>query len=60
MIRRMKMKRRKHVEVFQARDGWRWRVRAANGEITAQSEVYANKSSAMRAARATRMAVVVK
>lgn len=55
------MKRRKRIEVFQGRDGWRWHVRAANGEITAQSEVYASKANAMRAARAfSRLPVVVK
>jgi uncharacterized protein YegP (UPF0339 family) len=37
-------------EVFQGQDGdWRFRVRADNGEVVAQSEAYASKENATRA-----------
>lgn len=35
------------IEVFQALDGWRWRMRARNGEIVAQSEAYTRRESAV-------------
>ncbi len=39
-------------EVFTALDGsWRWRLRAGNGEIVAQSEAYTSKSTAERGAQ---------
>lgn len=39
------------VEVFRGRDGqWYFRLRAVNGEITAQSEAYTWRWSAKRAA----------
>jgi uncharacterized protein YegP (UPF0339 family) len=35
------------VTVYRAQDGWRWRARAANGEIVSESgEAYENKSYA--------------
>lgn len=34
------------IEVFQSADGWRWRMRARNGEIVAQSESYTRRESA--------------
>lgn len=37
-------------EVFQASDGWRWRLVAANGEIVSQSESYTRKDDAARGA----------
>lgn len=41
------------VEVFKGADGWRWHVRAANGQITATSgEAFASRSNARRAAKA--------
>jgi uncharacterized protein YegP (UPF0339 family) len=39
------------IEVFPAADGWRFRVRAANGRITAQSEGYTRYWSALRGAK---------
>lgn len=41
------------IEVYPAADGqWRWRLRAANGKITADgAEGYANESSCKRAVR---------
>jgi len=32
------------VEVYRASDGWRFRHRAANGEIDAQGEAYENRA----------------
>lgn len=44
-------------EVFRdAEDEWRWRLRAKNGEIVAQSEGYPSKSNAERGARDARAA----
>lgn len=30
-------------EIYKAADGWRWRLKAANGEIVASGESYKNK-----------------
>jgi len=39
--------------VFRGEDGWRWHVRAANGQLTATSgEAFASRSNARRAAKA--------
>jgi uncharacterized protein YegP (UPF0339 family) len=39
-------------EVYPARDGWRWRLRAANGRIVATGEAHTCKADAVRAAAA--------
>jgi uncharacterized protein YegP (UPF0339 family) len=40
------------VEVYEAEDGWRWHVKAANGRIVAESgEAYASESNAVRGFR---------
>jgi uncharacterized protein len=40
-----------YLELFaDAADRWRWRAVAGNGEIIAQSEAYASRSSAKRGA----------
>lgn len=37
-------------EVWQAKDGWRWRLRAGNGRIVAESgEAYTRRADACRA-----------
>ena len=41
-----------HFEVYPAKDGWRWRLRAANGRIVATGEAHTRKSDAIRAAAA--------
>lgn len=42
------------VEVYEAKDGWRWRRKAANGEIIASGESHGSLTDSMRAAaRAT-------
>lgn len=37
--------------VYQARDGWRWRLTAANGRIIATGEAHARERDAWRALR---------
>lgn len=44
------MTRSPHFEVYRARDGWRWRLRAANGRIVAIGEAHTRKADALRAA----------
>lgn len=41
-----------NFEIYEAGDGWRWRLKATNGEIVADSaEAYASKWNAKRAVR---------
>ena len=38
------------IETYKAKDGWRWRAVARNGNITADgAEAYANESNVKRA-----------
>lgn len=47
------------VHVYQAVDGWRWRLKANNGRIVADSgEAYASRPNAIRAARRLCRAVI--
>ena len=40
----------KPFEIYQAPDGWRWRLRAANGRIIADGgEAYSSRAGAVRA-----------
>lgn len=39
---------RPRIEVYQAADGWRWRLKAENGEIVATGEAYTTKQGAER------------
>lgn len=44
------MKRNGRVEIYRAKDGWRWRAIAANGElVSAPGEAYSKKGNAKRA-----------
>ena len=45
------MKRRPRFTVYQARDGWRWRLTAANGRIIATGEAHTRERDAWRALR---------
>jgi uncharacterized protein YegP (UPF0339 family) len=36
-------------EIYEATDGWRWRLIAANGRILASGEAFASKRNALRA-----------
>lgn len=47
------------IEVFESADGWRWRMRARNGEIVAQSESYTRRESAEDTARMLTQAKLV-
>jgi uncharacterized protein YegP (UPF0339 family) len=38
-------------EVYESKNGWRWRQRGGNGEIMASSQAYASKSNAKRGAQ---------
>lgn len=40
---------RTHFEVYQGDDGWRWRLRAGNGEPIASGEAYTTKRAALHA-----------
>ena len=42
--------RRPKFTVYQSRDGWRWRLTAANGRIIATGEAHTRKADAERAA----------
>lgn len=38
------------IEIFESKDGWRYRVKGANGEILASSEAYTREVDAERGA----------
>lgn len=38
------------VEVYEARDGFRWRAKARNGQVIAVGEAYTRKHDAVRGA----------
>lgn len=40
------------AQVFERPDGWRFRIKAANGEVIATGEAYKRKADAVAAARA--------
>ena len=46
-----------NVELFQGKDGWRWHLKAGNGEILATSEAYDSKSNAERTANLVQTAL---
>lgn len=52
------MKKRR-IEIYKAKDGYRWRLKAANGEIIGGSESYTRKYTAKRAAMRTHPEAVV-
>jgi uncharacterized protein YegP (UPF0339 family) len=45
-------------QVYQATDGWRWRLKSANGEIVASGEGYTRKQGALAGVQAHRRAAV--
>ena len=51
------MKRQPKFEVYPAADGYRWRLKAANGKIVAIGEAYWRKADAVRSARAVLTAI---
>jgi uncharacterized protein YegP (UPF0339 family) len=36
------------AEIYKSADGWRWRIKAANGEIIALGEAYQTKGNAVQ------------
>jgi uncharacterized protein YegP (UPF0339 family) len=44
-------------QVYKAKDGWRWRLLAANNRQIAQGEAYTRKADALRAIEGVRKAV---
>lgn len=42
-----------NFEIYKSKDGYRWRLRARNGEIVAQSEAYTTKQNAIKGCEAT-------
>ena len=46
-------------EVYQGPDGWRWRLKSANGEIVASGENYVRKQGALSGVAAHRRAARV-
>ena len=46
------MKRKPKFEVYPAADGYRWRLKAANGRIVATGEAHTRRADAVRAAAA--------
>ena len=48
------------ITVYKAADGWRWRMKAANGRTVADSgEAYSSKRAAERAAYALVSALII-
>lgn len=45
-------------EVFASRDGWRWRLKAANGRTLAVGEAHSRKRDATRATRTVMQTVL--
>jgi uncharacterized protein YegP (UPF0339 family) len=41
--------KRAKYEVYRAKDGWRWRIKSANGRIIAQGESHTRERDADRA-----------
>lgn len=48
----MAARRKARVVVYRARDGWRWRLIAANNRIIATGEAHTRRADAERAAAA--------
>ena len=44
----MSNKRTDYAEVFKSRDGWRWRLKAANHEVLSIGEAYTRRRDAVR------------
>jgi uncharacterized protein YegP (UPF0339 family) len=48
------------LTIYQSSDGWRWRLKAANGRIVADGgEAYKSRANAIRAARRLQTALIV-
>ncbi len=49
--------KRPRFEIYPSPDGWRWRLRAANGKILCQGESHTRASDAKRAIKTLRYAL---
>lgn len=45
------MKKLPRFETYRSKDGWRWRLRSANGRIICTGEAHSRKTDAERAAK---------
>jgi len=43
-------------ELYEAKDGWRFRLKAGNGEVVATSEAYSSKDCAVKGCEAVKRA----
>ena len=43
-------------EIYEAKDGWRFRLKAGNGEVVATGEAYSSCSAAVKGTEAVRRA----
>jgi len=43
-------------EIYEAKDGWRFRLKAGNGEVVATGEAYSSRSAAVKGTEAVRRA----
>lgn len=49
--------KRPRFDVYKARDGWRWRLKAANNRIIATGEAHSRERDAWRAVETVRQTV---
>ena len=45
------------AEIYEAKDGWRFRIKAGNGEVVATGEAYSSEDGARKGVDAVRRAV---
>lgn len=45
------------IELYEANDGWRFRIKSGNGEIVAVGEAYSSRDAALRGVEAVGRAV---
>lgn len=45
------------AEIYEAKDGWRFRIKAGNGEVVATGEAYSSRDGAVKGVDAVRRAV---
>jgi len=43
-------------ELYEAKDGWRFRLKAGNGEVVATSEAYSSKDGAVKGCESVKRA----
>ncbi len=45
------------AEIYEAKDGWRFRIKAGNGEVVATGEAYSSEDGARKGVEAVQRAV---